>query len=294
MVLGRSEVVSLTEVEYEQLLVARRGLLDLLSVEEKYDLLLRNFVSLERAIHEITLTRMVYSKSSWSDFIESMQAVNLEVMNLLSMCRTYIDHMPQHLSAIFGSGSEEQESFKKEVQLEYDSTLGYRVLYALRNYVQHRGLPIHSMSYNNQWVDERRACSHSVTPFISVEVLEREGDFKKKVLEELKKIGERVDLRLLVLENMSSFARLHKLVRSLVEEKAKQWESSLSGARERFLREHGGELHGLSAVKVESDGQRVCVDSLFDDMIKRRRHLVTKNGLIVNVEKHFITNRVGA
>lgn len=292
IVLGRSEVTAITESEYQDLLTARRGLLDLLAIEEKYDLLLRNFVSFERTVHDTTLSSLYFSERSWSDFIDRMQDLNLEVMNLLSMCRTYVDHIPQHLSAIFGQDSAEKLSFIERTKAEYDTTLGYRALYALRNYVQHSGLPIHSMTFNNKWVDERKACNHSVSPYILTETLEKDGSFKRSVLSELKQIGERVDLRTLVLENMSSFSRLHKFVRTLVQEKVTQCDAILIGAQERFLSEHGGDILGLAAVKVDEVGSHVSVNSLFDDLIKRRQYLASKNRPMTNIEKHFITSRI--
>lgn len=71
---------------------------------------------------------------------------------------------------------------------EYDARLGYRVMEALRNYVQHRGLPLHSITVGGGWIDteEGRRRKEKTTLYLNVDTLAEDKDFKKDVLDELR------------------------------------------------------------------------------------------------------------
>jgi len=70
----------------------------------------------------------------------------------------------------------------------------------LRNYVQHRGFPIHIVWYGARWMESesRRKNRFSLTPTINVEDLEKDKKIKKPILEELKQLGMSVDLKEIV------------------------------------------------------------------------------------------------
>ncbi|MDQ8035924.1 MAG: hypothetical protein REI12_00765 [Pedobacter sp.] len=289
--IGSTNEIPLSQQEFLDLIDAQSGIIHILSAEEKYDLLLRNFIYFEKSAYEVAINELTFRELSWSDFIDKMQYINLHLINLLSTCRTYVDHIPQHISYMFGTKSPEHEEFIAQTRIEYDSTLGYRTLYALRNYVQHNGLPIHAMALGGKWNDERTECTHSVTPYLSIEALEKDGQFKPAILDELKALGDRVDVRMLVLQNMSSFGRLHEKVRSIIERKMPIYERNLSAAKDRYVSQFGENITGLTAFKFDENGNVLAKQSIFDDATKRRAYLEKKNPCRKNVEKHFISGK---
>ena len=289
--LGVYASLPLTQLEYDELATARQGLFEILATEEKFDLVLRNFASFERVIHESALTDLVFTPTSWSDFIEHIQVMSLALMNLLAMCRTYIEHVPHHLRAVFPEELEKIEAFQRATSHEYDSTLGYRVLYAVRNYAQHRSLPVHAITLDARWLGDPKECLHAAIPYLSLDALER-GDFKRSLLDELQRLGPHIDIRPLVRQNMSAFGRLHGVVRDLVVSRAAAWDSQIIKWREAFAATHGNELVGLEIVELDVNKDVSRSHSLFDEMIKRRQYLQQKNQLLVNAEKHFISGQV--
>jgi hypothetical protein len=76
--------------------------------------------------------------------------LNRYIMNLLTAVRTFLDHTERNLTHRHGKDSEQFQAFKKATAEAYDSSFAYRFLYKLRNYVQHRGMPIGKMSINTQ------------------------------------------------------------------------------------------------------------------------------------------------
>lgn len=294
----RREVIASTaekeisEAHFREISVARQNLFELLAIEEKYDLLVRNYLGFEHMVYDSSISGLIYTERSWSDFIEHIQAANLALMNLLAMCRSYVDHVPQHLSTIFPERPEKKEVFHNERKAVHSEFLGYRALYEIRNHVQHCGLPVHSFTLGGSWLDEREACRHNAIPYVSVSELAKNRDFSKKILKELQGISEKIDLRLLVRENMSAFGRIHKCVRTLSKDLADESENIISECLQDFADNYESDLIGLAVVRIDTKGEVLERSSLFDDMAKRRKYLEKKNKTLLNVEKHFVTGQI--
>ncbi len=282
----------ISEPCFREISGARQALFELLAIEEKYDLLVRNYLGFEQVVYDSSINGLLYRERSWSDFIEHIQAANLAVMNLLAMCRSYIDHVPQHLSTIFPDRLEKKEAFHQERKTVYSEFLGYRALYEIRNHVQHCGLPVHSFTLGGSWLDTWEACRHNAIPYVAVEELGKDGSFNKRILKELRDVGERVDLRLLIRENMSAFGRIHKCVRALTKELAKDSEQTIDECLQDFAANHHPDLIGLEIMSLDARGEVLDRSSLFDDMVKRRKYLEVKNKTLINVERHFITGQI--
>lgn len=68
------------------------------------------------------------------------------VLNYLSSFRTYLDHTETRLKRKYGKDSDEVARFKKECSKAYDEYFSYRLIYKLRNYCQHCGMPISKLN----------------------------------------------------------------------------------------------------------------------------------------------------
>ena len=115
---------------------------EILDIEEKFNIVLENYAEFERMLLNVSLDRMLFSGHDWSAAMNELHAINRTLVNLLSTCRVYIDQVPQNLGAIFKGDSSPVEVLRKQMATEYDGHLGYRVLEAMRNYSQHRALPL--------------------------------------------------------------------------------------------------------------------------------------------------------
>jgi len=288
-----STEIHISRHKYQELLTAKNTLLEILSVEEKYDLLIRNYRGFEEIVHASSMSEMLYIERSWSDFIDHIQSTNLAVMNLLAMCRAYIDHTPQHLSSIFPDSPEKNDLFHDKRKTTHSNYLGYRALYEIRNHVQHCGLPVHSLTLGaGGWFDTFEGCRHIAIPYITISGLSRDKSFNKNILKELSNIGDKVDLRLLIRENMSAFGDIHKFFRELTEEPLLNCEKTISDCLEDFSKNHEPNLIGLVILQQDKNGKVIEKHSLFGDMVKRLRILKRKNKTFVNLKKHFVTGQI--
>jgi hypothetical protein len=76
-------------------------------------------------------------------------------INWLNVVRLFLDHETTRLSRTFGAESEQLAEFKAATATAFDSSIAYRFLYKLRNYVTHCGLPISTVSLERPALEEQ-------------------------------------------------------------------------------------------------------------------------------------------
>ena len=148
-VLGCKEFIEISKAEFEDVLRARDCFFDALGIEEKFDLVAENYAEFENELLRLTLRRMLFEDMNWASFREDLRVIHRRLANLLSACRLYADHSKHDVRLIYGDDSKVCRDLECAFSHEYDSRLGYCVLEALRNHMQHRGLPLYELRYSS-------------------------------------------------------------------------------------------------------------------------------------------------
>src|SRR5205085_8692409 len=68
--------------------------------------------------------------------------VNRAIVNYLTSVRLYLDHVQTRVTRYYGPGSIMLTRWRSIASTVHDSSAAYRIIYNLRNYVQHCGMPI--------------------------------------------------------------------------------------------------------------------------------------------------------
>jgi hypothetical protein len=205
--LGKFEKLPISKAVYATLKDARDYLSDLLKFEQAYAVLLINYKSLERAGQEVVLHNMTSNEFSYESVFDRELNINAKIVNLLSSARLYLDTAPKLLSRTMPDQEQSHLFVKEFYSKEYDSSFEYRFAEALRNYVQHYGMPIHTFSQNSKWLeDEQRTLEFSVDFITKKSLLLTDGKFKKSVLDEM---PESVSLKQTFREYMSRLSVAH-------------------------------------------------------------------------------------
>ena len=68
-----------------------------LSIEEKYEILLSNFIEFEQTALTQVLSNAVRDLDTYDKFFENRVALNARLVNFLSAARLYLDQLPQHM-----------------------------------------------------------------------------------------------------------------------------------------------------------------------------------------------------
>ncbi|EIJ36999.1 hypothetical protein [Thiothrix nivea] len=77
-----------------------------------------------------------------------------QLLNILSMFRSLLDHSEFSISREFGKDSDQLKKWKNIQSKYYDEYFEYRLFYKLRNYCQHIGMPPLSISFTSSREEE--------------------------------------------------------------------------------------------------------------------------------------------
>ncbi len=283
------------EDEYRELATSKAGLLEALFIEEKFDLLMDNYLELETTLLESTARHTVLRHQGYQWFQVQRNLINRRLVNLLSACRSYIDDSKQHARALFTGDQHAVERVFREFSDNYDKCLGYRVMEALRNYAQHHGFPVHAVEYGARWMEDSNSSGVrcGLMPYAKTAYLREDGEFKKSVLRELEALGERIDLRPLVRDYVAALGRVHEVIREMLRCKLESWEGVILGAISRIEPTFPSEDSASDlAVVVKEDKKATRLLSISEVFIDYRRHLQEKNRGLMSLGKRYITSEV--
>jgi hypothetical protein len=276
--------------EYDALRNAKTGILRALGIEEKFNILVENYREFERYLLSATFDEITVGPKDWSDRMAVLHETNRHLANLLSAARLYLDQTKHDISALLGAAA--LEAFNGATHVEYDSLLGYRVMEELRNYVQHRGLPIQSVSFSGQRRDilTKEFFVHSFQPKISVELLAADPDVKPRIIEELSRLGERISIKDFAREYLTGLSRAHTVARALLNGPVQEWRGRFLDAQDRFRKESGeGDSLGLAVIARDMDGRPVTVDQIFLEPVDRREWLARRNPVPLRTDLHIVS-----
>ena len=69
-----------------------------------------------------------------------------QIINWLTSFRLHLDYAETRVKRQYGKTSDQVKAFKAQTHQAFDSSIGYRFISKFRNYVQHCGPPITSVS----------------------------------------------------------------------------------------------------------------------------------------------------
>lgn len=295
----QNQGIPITEDAYKATSEAYGRLTVLRSIEEKLDQLLENFIEYEECLLSIALRKSVRPFLDESVLMAARRTVARRLANLLTAGSLYVDQVTQDVNSIYGNDSDVSKALDVAVKTEYDACLGYRVMAALRNHVQHRNSFVGTISYPFEWKDAEAPDGMGrwrfrVVPHLDVARLEADGGFKPKVLAELKGItveqgpGAAIPLTPFARQYVQSLGKVHEVLRILMADDVKQWEDRV----EVIL--GMGEVASAfttSGAAVVGHGEPLAgVLFLSPELLSYRRDLAKRNRTFANLSARFVSS----
>lgn len=289
-VLGKHPIIELTQEEYVAIKAARAKLIASQSITEKFELLLQNFIELEKELLSISADLIISFKIDYTQSFEDKLKLNRRVVNLLTSTKLYIDQTMKHIRPFFNDKKIESEvkSFFRE---EYDGSFHYRFMEALRNYVQHDGLAIHVLSTPFRWLGEKpdNQLELRTDIFVSKEILKEDEGFKRRVLDEM---DDKVDINISAREYIGCLSRVHVKLQSLIEDKTSESRVLLENYIGKYKTINNNQAAGLCVIARDSyDSNNGISDkfSLMLDWDDIRIKLNNKHKALGKIEKMFVS-----
>lgn len=270
-IIGTRLQVSISEARYNELAHARRVLSEALVFEQRYELLLGNFLAMELAMTEICLRAKVEPQYQYPNVAEIIEKANRNVVNFLTAMRGYADQVVRDFECL-----ELEPRFSVIAKLEltktFDRSSDYRFMHGLRNHVQHRAAAVHGFlgddartRDSNSWVEAVKFISNKST-------LRTDKDFKTKILDEQ---PEQIDIRRRARGTMQEMGVVHLVLREISKDKVEHARSAIESAISEYLEAGAQSVVGLGARRVGDADADVTLLLDWDDV---RLQLVAKNG----------------
>ncbi|MDO9230748.1 MAG: hypothetical protein Q7U03_14440 [Syntrophales bacterium] len=289
-VLGEVPDIEISEEQYKIYKESRVILINCLDIEEKYEILVSNYLELEKNILCANATYMVRDHIGYSDFFDLRLALNICLVNLLTSARLYVDQLHHHVKECVPHLDGVIQLIKNLLAKEYDENPEFRFMEALRNYVQHRGIPVHWTSSGERWTEigEDGLLEYYLELAALKSVLEEDGEFKKQVLNEC---SDKVDLKSATRSYIESISKVHDAVRELVRKSVQDSRLNLEEAHTQYSKVYKESLVGLSACIINDCGIIETVPLLLDwDDVRVK--LQKRNRKLINLKKRYVTSKV--
>jgi hypothetical protein len=155
---------------------------------------------------------------------------------------------------------------------------------ALRNYIQHRSLPVNRINRSRRLVETKDSdfCKLTVSLVIDVKYLAQDKKFKRSVLEELKAraCDQPVELIPLIRQYIESMGKVHLKFREILRTDIEQWQNDIYRAIELYKNSTKQEMDFIQARAFSEDSLQIHEleeFDIFDDCIKRRQMFENRN-----------------
>ena len=286
---GNNPELVIDKSKFEQLKQAKDYLSEILSFEEKYELLLSNYMELEKECLLISAQKMVYEDNEYMNFFDIKLLFNQRVVNLLTTSRLYIDQLSQHIKAC-----NLDIDIKSFFSYEYDNNFEYRFMEALRNYVQHRGLAVHFTSIGTNWtsLDDDGEMQFKTRVYTKKAEVDKDSAFKKSVAKEM---PDKVDIIYASRSYIESISKVHSNIRKILTDVAIHSRQIIEEIIHEYEKINNGKSNGLSVIYSVNNGK---YDEILDKFYitlewdNIRIKLERKNQSLVNLRKRFVSSSI--
>ena len=154
--------------------------------------------------------------------------------NVLSSARLYLDTLKQHSKQVLANDRARLERIEAAPSAQYDSCLEYRIAEALRNYAQHRALPVHGLIGLSSDILHSSQREFFVEPYLDPDELREDGYFKAQVLKELPSDGDVVKLKPILSAYIEALGQIQGVFRSETRQELEKGAQVFEAARNRF------------------------------------------------------------
>jgi hypothetical protein len=294
--LGSPCALEIEQAVGDKLVRAMDVILEIVSIEQKFSIIMENFLEFEQEIASRVLRDAYFSSQSAQEFFDVKQALNRRAMNILTAVRLYTDQSHSHVKVLFSTDAQRWGELKSAFSRQYDDHLSFRTMEALRNYAQHRGLPIQGLTMGSRWLDAQTATSRlefNAATNIIISELESDDTFKKSVLEELRRAGGTkgvIDVRPMIREYIQSIAAVHEEFRRMSDPLVDESLALVEEWKQKYKEHCPDQEQSSIAVGWQYENHtRVRIAYLNDEQIGQLATLRARTRSNVNLAKRYVT-----
>jgi len=290
MVFGEFSELEITEENYYEIKISLNALSAARSIEEKYDVLIENYIQLEQDISAICARSMIRRVRGYSDIADIIRKLNVRVSTLLSAAKMYTDHLYFDITAISKVEKTSEKFVKKLIKKRRDEDRYFRLVEGIRNYSQHCSMPVSSITLGGQWHEAgdkaKGTCGYTMKIYTSKNDLSGIRELRKNTLGEF---DEQIDLKFALGRYFSALGDIHIQTREHIEQSIDECRSTVEEWMKKYSQfMDSQQLLDISAIRVENNKieEEVHVHLNWDDV---RRSLVDQNKGLSDLSVRYIS-----
>lgn len=283
-------VIKISAKFYSKLKYARKILVTAFELEQAYEIILNNFLDLEKQTLSISSTHLIKEIHQYAEFFELRSVLNTRFVNLLASTRFYLDYTPHHIQFFNNDEFNFHLLYKKKCSEKYDSHFEYRFMEALRNYAQHHGTVVHSISSQARWVpeDNHKHLEYSLLIKTKRSLLLENKKFKKAVIDEM---PEEINLLASTRKYIEAISEIHVYLRDSISAQVNDARKTILTSHKKYSQQEKGSLVGLCAFELQNSIVQSSIPLLLDwDNV--RINLQNTNPKLINLSKRYVSNQV--
>jgi len=289
--LGKDKKIYISEEEYNDLKLACNTLSTFFDFTENYRVVVESYILVEKAKHDAELDHVLHKRYGYEDFSNVRVALSAPIVGYLASARYFLDSSDKILREILSESN--IESFKKFHHNIYDSNREYRFIEALRNYAQHRNLPIHNITYHNFLEDKDSTVQSDRVTTLSLHAkkvsLKRDKKFKKAALEGM---PETIDIIFRIRFHMEGIWKLFDYFYKSYSDIVDNARILVSNAIDKLKEVSGNDSLIFQVVADKSDKKAIDKTTLMLEWDDARRTVYKNLGDLINLHKHYITGKI--
>jgi hypothetical protein len=286
--MGNYPNVNLEKEDYESIKKAMLALNDGLAIEEKYDILISNYSEFEMEILKQATQLMICLPLSYYDFFESRIGFDRKLVNLLTAATLYRDGLSHHVGKVVGDSA--KVDVKALFSKQYDNSIEYRFMEALRNHVQHCELPVHRVQYSPYTLGSGKDRKLVYTMELASQkiFLQENEKFKKKVLKEIPEI---IDLKLSTRIYIECISKVHALVRGILSNTLQEYRLLIEKTINSYQESYSDKVLGLYLFCMDGE-EEVEKTLLMLDWDNVRLKLIERNPELINLRIRHVSGEI--
>ena len=294
--------IEISESYYNKASIHFNNLKEMFFIEDKFDMMLGNYCDFETELLKIATENSLYRTVDMSSINNDRRLMVRKFVNLLFSCNLYLDHFMQHIESVFGNDSKRYEDINNKRKELHKKNFSFRLMYFLRNYMAHGGLPIIlRVSQRNVGEEKCGRFESSSSILLDLKSIKADGkarSFSKKFFKELSEIDEDViDIKRHYRKYVECICNLNSHARKILSPFVELWEATLKDVSDKYIKKYGDKEGnppvGLAISKVNKlDNQKIECKEIFFSFIQDCQMLINKNKFLDNVSLRYSTGRI--
>ncbi len=281
---------------YVELNEAITTVVSAMEIEELFQIFAESFLRFEKDLLDVSFEYTYISGPAELEklFSKIRNRFNVNILTVLTSYRSYDDHFKRILKSS-SHLSEAKEFNEKTRSTNFDTHLSYRVCAQLRNYAQHRALPLGgftigpntNMARDATGIVRKLGSGFNVSPWLNVMKFKGSSQVKRSLKKDLDCLGyEKIDMKWLVRSFAAAMYERHAELRAFLKPEIEAAGSKIVAGYDLASAEKKSEAKFL---ELDGDGQKRPMRN--DLAAKVLREFETQVSL-KNAAQNYVTSQI--